>query len=127
MTQGSTGLGRGWTRVAEALAARVPAAEINRLWIFPPIRKEEREWGTAVATRPNPDGKLEILTARYMLIVRGREKGDGKVEVTPVGTSDEFTLESVLEGVQERSGQTEPPEEISPDVWYGEDDDEPAA
>lgn len=110
----------GWTRVAEAVAAKIPHGDIARIWIFPPLRREQREWGTAVIARALGDRQLRVFTARYMMIIRGRERGNAKVEVEEIGTTPEDVLDEVLVGVQERSGEPEPPLEISPDVWYGE-------
>ncbi|MEX1050608.1 MAG: hypothetical protein WEC54_03575, partial [Gemmatimonadales bacterium] len=48
------GLGMGWTRIADALAQRLPVAEVERIWVFQPVRREDREWGTAVVARRTP-------------------------------------------------------------------------
>jgi len=53
----------------------VPPAEIETLYLFRPLRREGREWGTAVVTRRSDVGRLRVYTARYMLIVRGKERG----------------------------------------------------
>jgi len=127
MTQPVDGLGLGWTRTAEALAAHIPSQEIRKIWVFAKLRREEREWGTAVAALEEKDGRLRVFTARYMLVVRGKEKGQGKVEVSEIGTSHPDVVEEVLRGVQHRSSETEPPIEISPELWYGGEDDQPAS
>ena len=127
-TTGSVnGLGLGWTRTAEALAAHVPPSDIKRIWIFQKLRRDEREWGTAVAATVEQDERLRIFTARYMLVVRGKEKGQGKVEVSEIGASHRDVVEEVLRGVQDRASETEPPIEISPDLWFGGEDDRSAA
>jgi hypothetical protein len=54
-----------------------------------------------------------------MLIVRGRERGQGKVAVEEVGEGPKAVVSEVIRGVQERAGETEPPVEISPELWYG--------
>ena len=127
MPQSMDGLGLGWTRAAEALATHISSEEIKRIWVFPRLRREEREWGTAVAALEEEDGRLRIFTARYMLVVRGKEKGQGRVEVSEIGTSHPDVVEEVLRGVQRRSSENEPPFEISPDLWYGGEDDQPTS
>ena len=119
------GLGPGWTRVADSLVNRVEPEDIEGIWLFPPIRREEREWGVAVVACRTDDDRQRIFTASYMIIVRGREKGHGKVAVEEVGESPATVLEDVIRGVGERTGEVEPPVEISPDLWYCDTPSEP--
>ncbi len=69
------GQGPGWAKLAAAVAAQVPPPEIETVYLFRPIKRDGREWGTAVVTRRHPEGRLVVYTARYMLVVRGKEKG----------------------------------------------------
>lgn len=119
------GLGLGWTRVAEAVRGQVPPAEIHQIWLFPPVRRDEREWGTAVVARRVAEGRLRIYTAGYMLVIKGRDRGQGRVQVEPVGESPDAVVPDVLRGVQERAGETDPPVEIDVTLWYP-DPEEPA-
>lgn len=121
------GLGLGWTRVSAAVAERIPPAMVEGIWLFAPVRREEREWGTAVVASRAEDGRRRVITASYILVVRGRDRGQGKVVVEEVGVSPLEVLHDVLAGVQERAGEPDPPVEIAPELWFGEVDDEPAA
>ncbi len=114
----SPGLGLGWTRAAQRLAEVVPASDIERIWLFPPVRREEREWGVAVVSRIVNGERRRIYTASYMLVVRGREKGQGKVAVEEVGESPTSVVHDVIKGVQDRAGEAEPPVEIAAEIWY---------
>lgn len=114
------GLELGWLRTAQSLAEVVRSEEIDGIWLFPPVRREEREWGTAVVSRLSGEGRRRIYTASYMLVVRGRERGQGKVVVEEVGESPIAVVHEVLRGVQERAGEAEPPVEIPPKLWYQE-------
>ena len=114
------GLGPGWIRVAESLVGRVVPEEIDGIWLFQPVRREEREWGVAVIACRTDDGRQRIYTASYMIIVRGRDKGHGKVAVEEVGESPATVLEDVIKGVGERTGEMEPPVEIEPNLWFGD-------
>jgi hypothetical protein len=120
------GLGLGWARVARAVAEQIPAHLVDRIWLFSPVRREEREWGTAVLACRTDDGRLRIFTASYLLVVRGRERGQGKVTIEEVGESPPDIVHEVLVGVQERAGEPEPPSEITAQEWFPpvEDDDE---
>ena len=77
---GEPGMGPGWERLAEQVAAAVPAvpaAEVDALWVFPVRRQQQREYGTAVLTRVDgtEGDRRRIYTARYMLQVKGKERG----------------------------------------------------
>jgi hypothetical protein len=100
------------------VAARVPPGEIASLHVFRPFKRDGREWGTAVVTRRAPDGRLRVYTAKYMLVVRGKERGTARLEVNEVGLSPAEVLERVMHATAERSGEATPPDEVSPAVWY---------
>ncbi len=127
VTTPAPGLGRGWMRIAEAVGQTVSPEEITGVWVFSPLRQEGREWGTAVVARRAGEGRVAVFTARYMLSLRGRERGQGRVEVEEVGESPVEVMYEVLRGVQHRAGEAEPPVEISPKLWYGGRDDESAS
>lgn len=112
------GIGLGWTRVAQSVAERIPRDLIDRIWLFSPVRREEREWGTAVVSCRMDDGRSRIFTASYLMVVRGRERGQGRVTIEEVGESPPDVVQDVLAGVQERAGEPEPPTEIAPEDWF---------
>lgn len=122
----SPGLGLGWTRVAHAVAEALPRAEIARIWLFAPVRQEEREWGTAVIARRAEGNRLRVYTASYVLVIRGRERGQGRVSLVEVGESPSAVIEQVIRGVQERAGESAPPVEIEAGVWFGDEHDDPS-
>ncbi len=110
--------GTGWTRIAEALAETITPSEVEEIWLFAPVRSEGREWGTAVVSCRADDDRRRIFTASYVLVTRGRDRGQGRVVVEEVGQSPETVLHEVIAGVQERAGESEPPVQIAPEVWY---------
>lgn len=121
MTHGpaqTPGVGPGWTRVAAQLAQAFPTSEISGIWVFMPIRRDDREWGTAAVARKSPDGRVRVYTAQYLLVVKGVERGQGRVSVEEVGVGPDAVLADVLHGVQERAGELEPPVAIDPALWY---------
>lgn len=120
-------VGFGWRRVAQALAEAVPVREIERIWLFTPVRQEDREWGTAVVARRIGPGRLRVYTGSYGLVVRGRGRGQGQVTVDEVGETPDAVLPDVIRGVQERAGEAEYPDEVAPDTWFPSDDDPAAA
>jgi hypothetical protein len=104
--------------VAQAVAEEISPDSIDGIWLFAPVRREWREWGTAVVTCRLDSERRRIYTARYWLTIRGRERGQGRVVVEQVGESPAVVLHEVIAGVQERSGETEPPVEIAPELWF---------
>ena len=112
------GQGPGWAKLSAAVAAAVPRPEIETIYLFRPIKREGREWGTAVVTRRHPEGRLLVYTARYMLVVRGKEKGESRVEVEEVALSPAEVVAQVMQRTAERTVEAEPPEAYGPAVWY---------
>jgi hypothetical protein len=53
-----------------------------------------------------------------MLIVRGKDRGQAKVELTEVGLSPAEVLAQVMQAASDRSGESEPPVEVGPRAWY---------
>ncbi|HYT03484.1 MAG TPA: hypothetical protein VEM13_01225 [Gemmatimonadales bacterium] len=113
------GRGPGWAKLAEAVAARVAPSEIDTIYLFRPLKREGREWGTAVvACRAAAGGRLRVYTARYMLVVRGKDRGQSKVEVEETALSPAEVVAQVMQAAAERSGDPEPPVAVGPAVWY---------
>jgi len=114
------GRGPGWAKLAEAVAARVPPAEIEAIYLFRPLKREGREWGTAVVARWASDGggRLRVYTARYMLVVRGKDRGQSKVEVEETGLSPAEVIALVMQAAADRTGDAELPVTVGPAVWY---------
>jgi hypothetical protein len=112
------GRGPGWAKVAAAVEAAMSPTEIETIYLFRPIKREGREWGTAVVTRKSGEDRLRVYTAKYMLIVRGKDRGQAKVELTEVGLSPAEVLAQVMAATADRSGESEPPVEVAPGAWY---------
>lgn len=121
------GLGLGWTRVADVLRQHVTFEDVARIWVFPLLRHDGREWGTAVVVKHATAERFTVLTAKYMLSTRGRERGQARVELEEVGEGPVHVVLDVVSGVQQRTGDGEPPVEIPPELWFSRDDDESAA
>ena len=114
------GQGPGWAQLATAVAAQVPPAEIETIYLFRPMKREGREWGTAVVTRRAEEGssRLRVYTARYMLIVRGKERGRWKGDVEEVALTPAEVLAQVMQAAVDRSGDPEPPVVVERSAWY---------
>lgn len=107
----------GWERLADAVAQVVPPVEVDAVWIFTPLRRGSREWGTAVISRI--DGpRRRLYTARYALAVKGKERGKFESTIQEVGTGPQDALARVLQDAQRRMDDEIPPTSVSPDTWF---------
>jgi len=123
----TTGPRIGWRRLAAAIAAEIPRGELDRVWLFPPVRQDDHEWGTAVIARRLQGNRRRIYTATYLVVARGRTQGQGRVTVEEVGESPGVIVQDVIAGVQARMADERPPEELAPSAWEEYYGDEPAA
>jgi hypothetical protein len=121
----SPGIGPGWSRLAEEVARLLPREEIDGVWAFPNIRREGREWGTAVVARIE-GGRRRIYTARYQLVLKGKERGQFQAAVEEVGTGPVETLAELLREVHKRTDDEHPPVPIAPADWFSQPTDGPA-
>jgi hypothetical protein len=87
------------------LRARVDPATMDRLWLFPPLRRGRRERGlVAVSVFLDGEARRRLLTAAYS----GERSGlDLKVAstVTEEGDAPPEFLPRVMEGVVRRAGE----------------------
>jgi hypothetical protein len=107
----------GWVRLAGAVAEVVPPAEVDGVWIFSPLRHEGREWGTAVLSRLDGD-RRRIYTARYVLAIKGKERGKFEATVQEVGSGPVAALTRLLQDAQKRIDDERPPTPVPPESWF---------
>jgi hypothetical protein len=113
------GPGLGWTRLAGEVAKVVPPAEIDAVWAFPNLRRDGREWGTAVVSRVGGD-RRRIYTARYLLVLKGKERGRFEFAVEEVGSGPVEALPDLLEQVHQRTDDGHPPVPVALADWFSE-------
>jgi hypothetical protein len=107
----------GWTRLAGAVAEVVPPAEVDGVWVFSPLRREGMEWGTAVLSRVDGD-RRRIYTARYVLAIKGKERGKFEATVQEVGSGPLTALAQLLQDTSKRIDDEQPPTAVSPESWF---------
>ena len=119
MPRGSdaTASGGGWERLAQAVSEVLPPAEVDNVWIFAPVRREDREWGTAVLSRVDGD-RRRIYTARYVLAVKGKQRGKFESTIQEVGSGPMDALARVLQEAQRRIDDEHPPSSVAPESWF---------
>jgi hypothetical protein len=109
--------GGGWERLAQAVSEVLPPAEVDGVWVFAPVRREDREWGTAVLSRVDGD-RRRIYTARYVLAVKGKQRGKFESTIQEVGSGPMDALARVLQEAQRRIDDEHPPSSVAPDSWF---------
>jgi hypothetical protein len=109
--------GTGWERLAQAVAGDLPAGEIDGIWIFSPIRRDTREWGTAILSRVDGE-RRRIYTARYVLAVKGKERGKFESTVHEVGSGPVAALARLVQEAQTRIDDEHPPISVPPESWF---------
>jgi hypothetical protein len=114
---GVTPSGSGWDRLAQAVAEILPPAEVDAIWVFTPLRRDTKEWGTALVSRVEGE-RRRIYTARYGLAVKGKDRGKFEASIQEVGTGPLEALERLLQEAQRRIDDEHPPLSISPETWF---------
>jgi hypothetical protein len=90
---------------------------VDGIWAFAPVRRNDKEWGTAVVSRVDGE-RRRIYTARYMLAVKGKERGKFESAIYEVGSSPTDALARVLQDAQRRTDDEHPPAAVAPEVWF---------
>jgi hypothetical protein len=109
--------GSGWERLAQAVSEVLPPAEVDGVWIFAPVRRENREWGTAVLSRVDGE-RHRIYTAGYVLAVKGKQRGKFESTIQEVGSGPMDALARVLQEAQRRIDDEHPPSSVAPESWF---------
>lgn len=115
----NTGPGEGerWERLAEWLRDQVAVEEVDGIWVFRVVRREQREFGTAVLSLVNGD-RRRILTATYIATIKGKERGGFETELREVGSGPLEALHELLALVPIRADDEDPPAAVEPSRWF---------
>lgn len=117
LTPIAPGTGPGWDRLAPVVAARIPAAEIDGVWVFRVVRSGATDWGTAVISRVDGE-RRRIYTARFTLTVKGRQRGAFAAEITEAGSGPVEALQELLALVPRRTDESDSLVPVDPATWF---------
>jgi hypothetical protein len=114
----------GRERFLRAIAERVPAARIEEIRLFAPLRQGGIESGVAVITIAPEQAADErprhtIYRAQYRLTLKGPERGKWDVSVTEEADAPQGTVDDVVRGVLRRSGEESEPERLAGEALHG--------
>ena len=120
--------GSGWGRLADYVAGEIPVAEIDGVWQFRTIKREGRELGTAMLSRLDGEQqeRRRIYTARFMHLLKGKERGKFEASLEEVGSGPVETLGELLAGVRKRL-EDEDPRPVPVEDWFPVADGAPRA
>lgn len=118
------GGGTGWERLAEALRPALDPGTVDGIWVFRTMRAGPKEFGTAILSQVEGD-RRRIFTARYALLVKGRQRGGFEWGLDEVGAGPVTALEELLALVPVRGVEDEPPVPIEVALWFPPADELP--
>lgn len=109
-----------------AIAGSLPVDRFLELYFFAPIRQGGVESGVAVIaahldchserSAPRDDSeRYTVYTAKYKLVLKGPDRGKWEHAVVAEADAPLVTVETVVRGVQRRSGDADEPERMSGD------------
>lgn len=141
-------------RFLREIADRLPPERIEEVHLFPPLRQGGMESGVAVVAVepevPPPPGepphesvcdptdaaagaapvrerprRHTVYTARYRHTLKGPDRGKWEFDVVAEADAPLITVETVVRGVQKRTGELSDPERLTPDDLRTALDDTP--
>jgi hypothetical protein len=107
----------GLARLLDEVAARMPAAEVEAVWAFPPLRREGREHGVAVVSRVAGDGRRRVYRARYSVGLAAAERGKVSIELEPAAEGPPELVAAVIDGVRRRADEAGEAELVDLTAW----------
>ncbi len=119
MSQRPTGPGEGphWERLAAWVREQVPASEVDGVWVFRVLRRDQKEFGTAVLSRVEGD-RRRIYTASYTATIKGKQRGGFEPQLAEVGRGPLEALQELLALVPVRADDEEPPVPVALAHWF---------
>lgn len=107
----------GLARLLEVLAERMPRAEVEAVYAFPPVRREGQEHGVAVVSRVAGGDRRVVYRARYVVALKGPERGKVTVAIEETAEAPAALLPEVLEGVRRRADEAGDAERVDLTAW----------
>lgn len=117
LTPSGPGEGPHWNRLAQWLTERLAIEAIDGIWVFRVLRRDHREFGTAVLSTVDGDRRI-IHTARYVAIIKGKERGGFEACLDEVGSGPLDALHQLLALVPVRADDEDPPTPVHLDRWF---------
>jgi hypothetical protein len=104
-------------RLLAVLAEQMPRDEVEAVYAFPPVRHAESEHGVAVISRVVSGDRRLVYRARYVVPLRGPDRGKVTVAVEETAEAPAALLLEVLEGVRRRADEAGEAEPVDLTAW----------
>lgn len=117
LTPAGPGEGPHWERLALWVAERLPVEAIDGIWVFRVLRRDQREFGTAVLSTIDGDRRI-IHTARYVATIKGKQRGGFEAQLEEVGSGPLDALHELLALVPVRADDEDPPTPVDVSLWF---------
>lgn len=111
------GEGERWLRLATWLRDQIPVEEVDGIWVFRLVRRDRREYGTAILSLVRGDSR-RIGTASYTATIKGKDRGGFAAEWVEVGSGPLEALHELLALVPVRADDEDPPAPVAIDRWF---------
>ena len=106
MAHDDIGVPEALPRTLEQLRDRLGVAALDRLWIFPPLRRGRRERGViAVSSFLDRGERRELVTVAYVAEQSGRDGVKVETSLTREGEAPADRFPAVMRGVVLRGGE----------------------
>ena len=111
------GEGPHWEQLAAWLRDQLPVEAIDGIWVFRVLRRDQREFGTAVLSVVDGQ-RRRIHTATYVARIKGKQRGAFAAEMDEVGSGPLEALQELLALVPVRADDEEPPTPVDVARWF---------
>ena len=106
MAHDEMGVPEALPRALECLRERLGAASLDRLWIFPPLRRGRREWGLiAVSAFQGGEERRSLVTVTYAAEHSGKEGVKVETSFRHEGEAPADRFPGLMKGVVLRGGE----------------------
>jgi hypothetical protein len=109
--------GDGLAKVLDAIAERMPRADVEAVWSFPGMKRDDKEYGVAVVTRKGAGDRHVVYRVRYVLELKGQKKGTATVEIAETAEAPADMLPRVIDGVRDRAAEAGDAEVVDLAAW----------
>lgn len=117
LTPHGPGEGPNWERLAAWLCDQLLDVVVDGIWVFRVLRRDQREFGTAVVSVIDGD-RRRIFTASYIARIKGKQRGLFEPQLEEVGSGPMEALQELLALVPIRADDEEPPAPVAVAAWF---------
>lgn len=111
------GVSPNWARLADWIRTQMPVEEVDGVWVFRVLRRDKKEFGTAVLSRVEGD-RRRIYTATYTATIKGKQRGGFESAMVEVGSGPLEALHELFALIPVRAEDEEPPVPVALEHWF---------